>query len=740
MAINITDGFNLNFAAPIDYRMVSANVATRTAIAYKYDGMKVLQQDNRLTYIWNSLSSTWTLDNPINVVTGTGSLNYLPKITSVSGYIYYNDSTIFDNGRIGFGTNDPKEALQIGAAGSLLSSPLIVHKGGVCIIGYNWYYNGSDQSFDVTRGSSRIKFGNDGYIVFENRPVNGVFNTSLVLTNGQALVSNGTSLLPSLSFINKPDTGILLGGGGTQLSLALNGTQRLVLGSGVTSTNMYVISPGARELIWSIDDNGSVINRLFPPNGNSSYSFDGFDYTTFNGTFSIVGNPWFTTGHKSTLHLGDVNHYIQSTFGGPFRIKSVNNISIGNSSGDTNNIFINNSTGNIGFGTNTPSSNLDIRRGAQFASGTQEIRLGNIGGTDNALIKAVDSSSNFLNQKSYLSFSTNSFSFAERMRIDSNGRLLVGKTSTLADVSISSAGAIQSYSGLSKTINSIPLFIGTSTWFYQTNLLSGIINNGVNNSFLQATVGDTGYDGSMTTLNQYGLVLNPSGGNVGINKVTPSYQLDVTGQVRSTSIIRADVDFTTGTDTTGWIYYALQPGDVYTSVNSTVNLGPYYGSVNKFLSPHIVYKLIGKTLFIKYVLYNFSAGNGTGGYDTIRIKLPSIFQSLVKNYHTDSSGNPDSGVLTNGGDECLGWYSASAGPNSWKSTTTIAVRKYISGASGYTSLQVGIRDQWHIVIDHFNGKTTAAGSYSGNSYSADRFYVGGGATEHARGTVIIELI
>ena len=56
MSINITDGFNINFAAPVDYRMVTANSTTRLAIAYKYDGLKVFQLDNQSLIIENNLN------------------------------------------------------------------------------------------------------------------------------------------------------------------------------------------------------------------------------------------------------------------------------------------------------------------------------------------------------------------------------------------------------------------------------------------------------------------------------------------------------------------------------------------------------------------------------------------------------------------------------------------------------------------------------------------------------------
>ena len=77
---------------------------------------------------------------------------------------------ITGNGRVGIGTNDPKEYLQIGS-GTVVSGqslPLTIHKGGSAVIGYNWYYNSADFVFDLKDGSSKISH-EDGNIRFTHR-------------------------------------------------------------------------------------------------------------------------------------------------------------------------------------------------------------------------------------------------------------------------------------------------------------------------------------------------------------------------------------------------------------------------------------------------------------------------------------------------------------------------------------------------------------------------------------------
>ena len=194
MSINITDGFNINFAAPVDYRMVTANSTTRLAIAYKYDGLKVFQLDNRVGYIWNSGGSgNWDIENS-DKISGSGTTNYIPKFTSSS---QIGASSIYVNGdKVGIATNDPKEYMQIGSfpvAYPGQSLPLTIHKGNSATIGYNWYYDGGVQSFTSSVGSSTITFGG-GEIQFENKEAYSSFKTSLYLkSNGNVLIGTNTS-------------------------------------------------------------------------------------------------------------------------------------------------------------------------------------------------------------------------------------------------------------------------------------------------------------------------------------------------------------------------------------------------------------------------------------------------------------------------------------------------------------------------------------------------------------------
>lgn len=71
-------------------------------------------------------------------------------------------------GKVGIGTDDPREFLQIGTV-SGAQKPLVFHNSGSAVIGYNWYFSGTDQFFDVSEGSSKISQDN-GSVTIQTRP------------------------------------------------------------------------------------------------------------------------------------------------------------------------------------------------------------------------------------------------------------------------------------------------------------------------------------------------------------------------------------------------------------------------------------------------------------------------------------------------------------------------------------------------------------------------------------------
>jgi hypothetical protein len=61
MAISVTSNFDINIDKPIDSRMVATDSSARTAIQFKYAGLKVFQLDDAKTYVYGT-DSVWRVD------------------------------------------------------------------------------------------------------------------------------------------------------------------------------------------------------------------------------------------------------------------------------------------------------------------------------------------------------------------------------------------------------------------------------------------------------------------------------------------------------------------------------------------------------------------------------------------------------------------------------------------------------------------------------------------------------
>jgi len=331
MAINITDGFNLNYAAPVDYRMVVANSTARLALTYKYDGLKVFQTDNRNTYVYNSSGSTWNIEN-YNKISGTGSTNYIPKFTgtnSTTGSWEIGNSPISASGsNVGINTNNQRGSytyLQIGGtsltedpywyAGQSL--PLTIHKGGSAIIGYNWYWTGSANAyFNSATGSSQILFS-DNSMSFKTRPGSGSFVYNMIINPGYVIFSDdipsnttksamirsqgsssySSQTTPDFTWYGDNTTGIFMPSANF-IAFTNNGTQSVVIKS-----NGYV-GIGYNIATYKLTVSGLV-------QGYSDTS------KTVGGQVLNVGSStWFSDVHLLTGQVdGTNNGFIQVTLG-----------------------------------------------------------------------------------------------------------------------------------------------------------------------------------------------------------------------------------------------------------------------------------------------------------------------------------------------------------------------------------------------------------------------------------------
>jgi len=120
MSIQIIDGFKLNSNTPIDSRIVTSGTASRNSMQYKYNGLRVFDTVQLISFVW--INNNWIKDNESGggVVFETGSTsgnNMLLK--SITGGKFGN-SIIYDNGiNVGIDTNVPNTSFKLHVNGSV---------------------------------------------------------------------------------------------------------------------------------------------------------------------------------------------------------------------------------------------------------------------------------------------------------------------------------------------------------------------------------------------------------------------------------------------------------------------------------------------------------------------------------------------------------------------------------------------------------------------------------------------
>jgi hypothetical protein len=171
MPINIADQFKVNVSLPIDSRIVASGSTARGAIQFKYDGLRVFDTSDRITYIWNAITSTFSVAD----INGSGQINYMTRWSSSTGLtssgIYYTVGSSINKGNVGINTSSPQAVLQINSDTGA-SQPFVIHKGVSTLLAYNFHSNSGDSYFDVGVGSGAIRFSDSGNIDFLIRSAN----------------------------------------------------------------------------------------------------------------------------------------------------------------------------------------------------------------------------------------------------------------------------------------------------------------------------------------------------------------------------------------------------------------------------------------------------------------------------------------------------------------------------------------------------------------------------------------
>jgi hypothetical protein len=333
MAINISEQFIVNVSLPVDSRIVASNSTDREAISFKYDGLKVFQQDDRSTYVWNEVGSTWSFDG----ISGAGDTDSVAKWSSSNGLT---SSSLYENsGKVGINTSSPQAELQINNG---VSQPFVIHKDNGTIIAHNWYNNGSDQFFNNADGSGAIKFRNNGeiWILTRGGGTSAINSTDGNFTNAAAVFySNNISLTKNTTFntssslfssariratnsFSNATTPDYTWAGDDQtgfyhpainfMGITVGGTRRAIINATgfLLSQNTSISGPAARLHI----DNGAAASFLKFTAGTTTGAGtgDGFDIG-----INTSGNPIIRNNEESNLLFSfrsnsNISHFLNS--------------------------------------------------------------------------------------------------------------------------------------------------------------------------------------------------------------------------------------------------------------------------------------------------------------------------------------------------------------------------------------------------------------------------------------------
>lgn len=446
------------------------------------------------------------------------------------------------DGNVGVGTLAPSTNFDIGASGSLT-------EGGTPLSSKYAYVGGGNAT--GTWGIS----------------ISGNAATATSATNISAYTINqnlGTSNSPTFG-------GLTLTGNLTPNTTNFN------IAQSATNGNVFIKSNGTGD-VYINNDAGDDISI-----GNNSGSNVAIGATN-PGSAKLYVNGNVGIGTTSPSALLDVNGgdlsvsgQIYDAGGSELGIGSNDNINI-----DSGQLYVLNSSGNVGIGTTTPRNGLELdTRDSNYIT---SIRIGNKtqgttgGGTGSEMTRNqvlfsswrdiytdsvgakiaalnLDYSGNSLAQKTDLAFYTNAFpsstdSTTERMRITNGGNVGIGTTNpgTKLEVSgdITESGYLsvtggQDANGNIRFSTANPyikassyivmpggLYVSGGTGYFtnQTQMRGGVHNDSA--AYLTLAGGTSGY--------------TYVSGSLGVGNSGPSYPLDVTGNVRSTGTIYANAN------------------------------------------------------------------------------------------------------------------------------------------------------------------------------------------------------
>jgi len=311
--MQIIDGFQLNASRPIDDRIVTAGTASRDAIVWKYNGLRVYDTDAKQPYVWNG--TAWVSENSTSVtIFGNTTAGYIPKFNTSTSQLTNSLIQETANGikiLAGSGTQ-PNVKLDVTgivqATGFKGSGNALTNINAANIVGSipvssiaNFIGSSTNDVYVIRSGAAtpqwqklsdlpasaipspvlfrQVTASRPFYLAFGSTSSTGTTLAYYQTSGGDALrfiprvnsssegaqlqIPNGSEANPSLAFSTNPNTGIYRLGWNI-LGLSVNGREKLrateqgvaVKSNFITEATLKVQNPGGRPFIALYGLNG----------------------------------------------------------------------------------------------------------------------------------------------------------------------------------------------------------------------------------------------------------------------------------------------------------------------------------------------------------------------------------------------------------------------------------------------------------------------------------------------------
>ena len=283
MSTQIVDNFQLNVAKPIDSRMVTYGAASRSAIQYPYEGLRIYDVQDQKPYVY--ISGAWKAESGAGSDSASVSLGTNQRLVKYTSNSTIGDSAIWDKGTYA--------APSIGIGMPPISGIALTVKGNIKI-------NAGDGGFDGD-GSDIVNI--KGINIKENSiPVNRIVAST---ANNQILVTeNGV-----VKWVDNINSGVVITNRAppsTSQTPPDNATHYLLFAQAIGSTtnnSIYANNYGSGNKLIGVKPSTSQILASGDTTNNQSLPSYTFSGNTTSGLYGLSDEIGLSYGGKGLVKL-----------------------------------------------------------------------------------------------------------------------------------------------------------------------------------------------------------------------------------------------------------------------------------------------------------------------------------------------------------------------------------------------------------------------------------------------------